>query len=94
MSPWCLLYATLGKTAGAILHIGAGGTGEPLSIDGIEDLGKFVQQQLAQYSEQIELLGVGTVFMLSLVLFAALNKANAQAAIPIDDAAESNKRRR
>mmetsp|Transcript_39678 Transcript_39678/g.84898 ORF Transcript_39678/g.84898 Transcript_39678/m.84898 type:complete len:370 (-) Transcript_39678:77-1186(-) len=87
MSPWCLLYATLGKTAGAILHIGAGGTGEPLSIDGIEDLGAFVQQQLAQYSEEIELLGVGTFFMLALVLFTAMNK-DEQQAIPIDDTSD------
>ena len=61
MSPWCLMYATLGKTAGSI------------SIDGLEELGKIVQQQIGQYSEELELLAAGTLFMLGSLVFIQSN---------------------
>lgn len=69
MSPWCLMYATLGKTAGSIL---LQNKGESLSIDGLEELGKIVQQQIGQYSEELELLAAGTLFMLGLLVFNAI----------------------
>merc|ERR1711924_56237 len=73
MSPWCLLYATLGKTAGSIL-LQKNNTGDTtmLSMDGLEDLGKVVQQQLGQYSVELELLAVATAFMLGQFIFNTL----------------------
>ena len=70
MSPWCLMYATLGKTAGSIL---LQNKGESLSIDGLEELGKIVQQQIGQYSEELELLAAGTLFMIGLLVFIQSN---------------------
>jgi len=70
MSPWCLMYATLGKTAGSIL---LQNKGESLSIDGLEELGKIVQQQIGQYSEELELLAAGTLFMLGSLVFIQSN---------------------
>ena len=70
MAPWCLMYATLGKTAGSIL---LQNKGESLSIDGLEELGKIVQQQIGQYSEELELLAAGTLFMLGSLVFIQSN---------------------
>ena len=64
------MYATLGKTAGSIL---LQNKGESLSIDGLEELGKIVQQQIGQYSEELEMLAAGTLFMLGLLVFIQSN---------------------
>jgi uncharacterized membrane protein YdjX (TVP38/TMEM64 family) len=83
MSPWCLLYATLGKTAGTILlKNSADGL---LTIDGMDDLGKLVQQQLSNYSELLELLAVATPFMLGLLVFNTIGRRNQQNVANLDE---------
>jgi len=70
MSPWCLLYATLGKAAGSILFQ----DGQAFTIEGLEDLRSAVQQQLSQYSEEMSLFGLGTLVMLSVFVFTMVKK--------------------
>jgi len=86
MSPWCLLYATLGKTAGTILLKNS--TDGLLTIDGLEDLGKLVQQQLSNYSELLELLAVATPFMLGLLIFQTIRR-NQQNVANLDEDSSS-----
>ena len=75
MSPWCLLYATLGKTAGAVLRQ----NGEAFSIEGLDHMLAQVQTQLGTYSEEIELLGVGTAIMLAIFVLRVAKRGDIEA---------------
>jgi len=52
--------------------------GQGFTIDGIEELRTSLQQQLSQYSEEIELVAAGTAFMLGVFIFQTLRKASAE----------------
>ena len=72
MSPWCFLYAIAGQGARALLE-----NNQSLTFDGLEHL---AADKLSANSEILELLAVGTVFMLAVFLFTTVTRTRDSAA--------------